>query len=102
MNNNIKSIKVFGSACPTCKKLHELTEVAVKELHLNIEVEYINDIQKLLDTGMMSSPVLAINEKPVLAGRLPSVEKIKELLTTINNQPELEKVSGGCSCGSRC
>ena len=102
MNNQITSIQVLGSGCPTCKKLHELTKEAAKELNITTEVEYSSDIQKLLDTGMMSSPVLVINGKAVLAGGLPSLEKIKELLSTNNEQPEIEKESGSCSCGGKC
>lgn len=82
MNNNIKLIQVFGSNCPSCKKLHEVTVEAAKNLNINIEVEYISDIQRLIDTGMMSSPVLAINGKPILAGRIPDVEKIMGLLSS--------------------
>ena len=102
MNNQITSIQVFGSGCPTCKKLYELTKDAAKELNINIEVEYSSDIQKLLDTGMMSSPVLVINGKAVLAGNLPRIEKIKELLSNNNQQPETEKKGGCCSCGGKC
>ncbi|MDD4290370.1 MAG: thioredoxin family protein [Patescibacteria group bacterium] len=80
MKNNITSIQVFGSGCPTCKKLYELTEKAVKELNLEITVEYITDIEKMIELGVMSSPVLVINNKVVLTGNLPSVEEIKELL----------------------
>jgi small redox-active disulfide protein 2 len=78
--NDIKSIQVLGSGCPTCKKLFESTVKAVKELNLGIEVEYNNDIQKIMDLGVMSSPVIAVNGKAVLAGQLPSVQKIKELI----------------------
>jgi small redox-active disulfide protein 2 len=102
MNNQITSIQVLGSGCPTCKKLHELTKEAAKELNITTEVEYSSDIQKLLDTGMMSSPVLVINGKAVLAGGLPSLEKIKELLGTNNEQPKIEKKGGSCSCGGKC
>ncbi len=73
-------IQVLGSGCPTCKKLFELTKQAVAELKLKTEVEYITDIQKIVEMGMMSSPVLAVNGKPVLAGSLPDIEKIKKLI----------------------
>ncbi|NCN07935.1 thioredoxin family protein [Candidatus Falkowbacteria bacterium] len=73
-------IQVLGSGCPTCKKLFELTKQAVAELKLKIEVEYITDIQKIVEMGVMSSPVLAVNGKPVLAGSLPDIEKIKKLI----------------------
>jgi small redox-active disulfide protein 2 len=73
-------IQVLGSGCPTCKELYELTQQAVKELNLNEEVEYITDISKIIEMGVMSSPVLAIDGKPVMVGFLPDVEKIKNLL----------------------
>lgn len=73
-------IQVLGSGCPTCKKLYELTQEAVKQLNLNEKVEYITDISKIVEMGIMSSPVLAINNKPVMVGFLPDIAKIKKLL----------------------
>ena len=80
MKNNINQIQVLGSGCPTCKKLFELTKKAVQELGIKTEVEYITDIQKIVEMGVMSSPVLAIDGKPAIAGFLPDVEKIKETI----------------------
>ena len=73
-------IQVLGSGCPTCKRLYELTLQAVKELNLNEEVEYITDISKIIEMGVMSSPVLAVDGKPVMVGFTPDVEKIKKIL----------------------
>lgn len=73
-------IQVLGSGCPTCHKLLELTQQAVKELNLNEEVEYITDVSKIIEMGVMSSPVLAVDGKPVMVGFLPDIEKIKNLL----------------------
>jgi len=75
------TIQVLGSGCPTCKKLFELTKQAVDELDMKTEVEYITDIQKIVEMGVMSSPVLAINGKPVIYGFLPKLEKIKETIS---------------------
>jgi len=80
MENKTMKIQVLGSGCPTCKKLFELTKQAVEELDLKTEVEYITDIQKIVEMGVMSSPVLAIDGKPVITGFLPDVEKIKETI----------------------
>jgi len=73
-------IQVLGSGCPSCKKLFELTKKAAEELKLKTEVEYITDIQKIVEMGVMSSPVLAINGKPILTGFVPNIEKIKEAI----------------------
>jgi small redox-active disulfide protein 2 len=74
------TIKILGSGCPTCKKLFELTKQAVKELNLKTEVEYITDIQKIVEMGVMQSPVLAINNKPVIIGFVPDIKKVKEVI----------------------
>jgi len=73
-------IQVLGSGCPTCKRLYELTRQAVQELGINEEVEYITDISKIVERGVMSSPVLAVDGEPVMVGFLPDVEKVKSLL----------------------
>ncbi len=75
-------IQVLGSGCPTCKKLFEITSCAAKELNLPDEVEYITDIQKAIEMGVMQMPVLAINGKPVLTGKMFDAEKIKEIIRT--------------------
>ncbi|MFA5750937.1 MAG: thioredoxin family protein [Candidatus Paceibacterota bacterium] len=73
-------IQVIGSGCPTCKKLFEITKEAVKALELSVEVEYIADIQKIIQMGLMKSPVLVINNKTVLVGFTGDIEKIKEII----------------------
>lgn len=75
------TIQVLGSGCPTCKKLFEITKRAVQELNLNAEVQYITDVRKIVEMGLMQSPVLAVNGKPVAAGYIPNLEKIKALIT---------------------
>lgn len=91
------TIQVLGPGCPRCKQLLEQTKQAVKELKLNIEVEYSSDIEKMIGLGAMGSPVLAVDNKIALAGQIPGVEKIKEILTNCGNKSEQ---AGGCSCGS--
>ena len=74
-------VQVLGSGCPSCKRLYEMTKKAVQELDLKADVEYVTDIQKIIELGLMSSPVLVIDGKPVLVGMVPgNSEKIKELL----------------------
>ena len=73
-------IQVLGSGCATCHKLFELTKKAVAELGLDIQVEYITDVSKIVEMGVMSSPVLAIDGEPVLTGFIPDIKKIKSLI----------------------
>ncbi|MDH7476036.1 MAG: thioredoxin family protein [Microgenomates group bacterium] len=73
-------IQVLGSGCATCKALYELTKKAVSELKLDVEVEYVTDISKIIEMGLMQSPVLAIDGKPVMVGYKPDIEEIKKLI----------------------
>ena len=96
-------IQVLGSGCATCKKLFELTKKAVEELNLKTEVEYITDIQKIVAMGLMQSPVLVVNDKPVLVGFSSDVEKIKSLITNNNITSEnTTPKKTECSCGGKC
>ena len=82
-------IQVLGSGCPNCKNLYELTKKAVDELGLEEKVEYLTGdkgIQALIQMGVMTSPVLAIDGKPVMTGFVPDVEEIKKLLKEAKNE----------------
>lgn len=74
-------IEVIGSGCKKCKALFELTAETARELNVNDAVLYSNDINKIAAMGLMSSPVLTIDNNPVLVGMLPSKEKLKEIIS---------------------
>lgn len=92
-------IQVIGSGCPTCKKLHEITQKAVDELKLEAEVEYSTDISKILEMGILSSPVMAVNGKAVMIDFTPNIEKIKHAIT---QGMSYKAPNSGCSCGGKC
>lgn len=76
-------IQVLGSGCRTCQKLHEVVLKAAKELNLEKEVEYLSGpegIEKIVELGAMSSPVLVVNDKIVMTGFSADIEKIKSLI----------------------
>ena len=72
--------KMSTGNCAKCKKLYDLTQEVVKELNLELNVEYIKDISEIIAMGVMSSPVVAINDRPILIGVLPSKEELKNIL----------------------
>jgi len=74
-------IQVLGAGCTSCKKLYEITNKIVKELNLDVKVDYITDISKIVEMGIMQSPVLTVNGKPVMVGFVPNKEKIKDAIT---------------------
>ena len=74
-------IKVLGTGCARCKTLESATRQAISELNLNASVEKVEDIQKIMEYGIMRTPGLVINGKVVLSGQLPKINELKNLLT---------------------
>ncbi|MEG2669720.1 MAG: thioredoxin family protein [Oscillospiraceae bacterium] len=73
-------IKVLGAGCPSCHTFYENTKDAVKNIGLDIEIEYITDMQKVMEYGVMSVPALVVNDKVVSMGKaLKSAAVIKLL-----------------------
>ncbi len=85
-------VQILGTGCPKCKKLAELTDQAARELGLELEIEKVTEVEKITEFGVMSTPALAIDNKVVLAGHLPSYEKVKEILAKAS--PAGESKSG--------
>jgi small redox-active disulfide protein 2 len=74
------SIKVLGTGCANCKSLERATMSAVSELNIIVDIEKVEDIQKIITYEVMRTPALVINEKVALYGRVPSVAELKEII----------------------
>lgn len=76
----MKTIQILGMGCSKCNKLYEHAEAAAKELGIEYKMEKISDINKITDMGVMITPALAVDGVVKIAGRVPTVEAIKEML----------------------
>ena len=75
-----KKIKVLGAGCKSCHEQYENTKRAVGEMGLSIEVEYITDMQKVMEYGVMNMPALVVNEKVVAMGKVLKSADVISLL----------------------
>lgn len=78
--DGICCIKVLGSGCKSCHALLESTKEAVKAMGLSVEVEYVTDMQKIMEYGVMSMPALVVNEKVVSMGKVLKSGDVEKLL----------------------
>ena len=53
---------------------------ALAEMNIAADVQYITDMQKIMETGVMVLPALAVNDKIVSAGKVLSVADVKKYL----------------------
>lgn len=77
--DGICCIKVLGAGCASCHTQYENTKKAVVNLGLNIEVEYITDMQKVMEYGVMSMPALVVNDKVVSMGKVLKTREVEDL-----------------------
>lgn len=75
------NIKVMGGGCSKCEALLENTREAIQAAGIDAEIEYITDFSVIAQYGIMSTPALVVNEKPVSTGR---VLKAKDILPLLN------------------
>lgn len=77
-------IKVLGTGCTKCKTLEKLVTEAVAELGIKAGIEKVEDIQKIIGYGVMSTPALVIDGKVILSGRVPQARELKDLILLHN------------------
>ena len=78
--DGICCIKVLGSGCKNCHALWEASKAAVQNIGLNVEVEYVTDMEKIMGYGVMRMPALVVNEKVVSMGKVLKAADVEKLL----------------------
>ena len=76
----MKKIQILGTGCPKCKKLAENAEAAAKELGIEYQIEKVTNINDIMTFGVMVTPALVVDGKLIVAGKVPSIEQLKEIL----------------------
>ncbi len=77
---DITSIKVLGTGCSKCHSQYEYCKEAVKELGLDVEVEYITEMEKIVGYGVMVMPAIVVNEKVVSVGKVLKPAELFKIL----------------------
>jgi len=76
------SIKVLGTGCAKCHKLHAEAERALATAGLEATLEKVEGLDDIMAYGVMMTPALVIDEQVVSSGRLPSQAKLVSMLTS--------------------
>lgn len=73
-------IKVLGAGCKTCHEQYEYVKAAVTAMGLNIDVEYITDMEKVMAYGVMSMPAIVVNDQVVSMGKVLKAADVERLI----------------------
>jgi small redox-active disulfide protein 2 len=73
----MKNVKILGTGCANCKNTYALVEEVAKAKGQAIELEKVEDLQKIMGFGVMSTPGVVIDGKVVHAGGVPARSKVE-------------------------
>ena len=74
-------IEILGTGCAKCKQLEKNVLSAISKSGKFAEVEKVEDIQKIMEYGVMSTPALVIDGKVVSVGKLLTPDDIVKLIS---------------------
>jgi small redox-active disulfide protein 2 len=80
------TIQVLGSGCTNCKKLYEVTKEVVEALDNKVKLEYLDGIEgtgRMIELGVMSGPVIAVDGKVALVGFTSDKKKITQAISSV-------------------
>ncbi|HBC31106.1 MAG TPA: thioredoxin family protein [Clostridiales bacterium] len=73
-------IKILGPGCKNCVTLKENTEKALEETGIEAEIIKVENVNDIVDYGVMRTPALVIDEKVVSYGKVLKPADIVKLL----------------------
>jgi small redox-active disulfide protein 2 len=73
-------IEILGTGCPKCKATEKIVKKVVDELGKNVEVVKIEDLQEIVDRGVMMTPAVVVDGEVKIIGHVPTADEIKKLL----------------------
>lgn len=73
-------LTIFGSGCAKCNLLTQHAEEAARELGATYELQKVTDMNQIIDAGVMRTPALAVDDRIVVEGKVPSANELKQYL----------------------
>lgn len=73
-------VEVLGTGCTKCKRMFDNVTEAIKKANLQAEVVKVEELNEIVSRGVLMTPSLFVDGEEVVAGRVPTVNEIIEIL----------------------
>lgn len=73
-------IEVLGTGCSKCKAAEKVVRKVVEQSGKNVEIVKVEDLQEIVNRGVMMTPAIVVDGKVKITGHVPSKDEIKQLL----------------------
>jgi small redox-active disulfide protein 2 len=71
-------IIIYGTGCSKCKAVEKVVKEVVNKLGVDAEVVKIEELDKIMEAGILSTPALAIDNEIKVTGRIPTSNEIEK------------------------
>ena len=76
----MKRIKILGTGCAKCKQTEAVIRETLSEMGVEADIEKVEDIQKIMEYDIMSTPAVVLDGAVKMAGKVPSKEEVRAML----------------------
>jgi len=73
-------IKVLGPGCVRCHQVEQTAREVVKELGLDVSIEEVKDVKRVMQYPSLTTPGLVVNEELVCSGRVPTKAEVTQFV----------------------
>jgi small redox-active disulfide protein 2 len=73
-------IEILGTGCTKCRELEAKVKEAVAKSGKFVQIEKVEDIMKIMEYNVMSTPGLVIDGVVKSTGKVPSVDEILAMM----------------------
>lgn len=73
-------IEILGTGCPKCKATEKIVRKVVEELKKDAEVVKVEDLQEIVNRGVMMTPAVVVDGEIKIVGHVPSEAEVKKIL----------------------
>lgn len=79
-------IQILGTGCPKCRLLKKGAQEAVERLGVDAEIEEVQDIDTMMEMGMLMSPGFAVDHTLIQSGKVLTTEQIESILNQYSEE----------------
>jgi small redox-active disulfide protein 2 len=77
----MKTLQILGTGCAKCNQLAAAAKEAADSCGIEYQIEKVTDFMRFADFGVMITPALVVDGEVKVAGKVPSVEDLKKMIS---------------------
>ncbi len=78
--SGMREIEILGPGCPRCQQTFRVVCEVVERAGLDVEVHKVENIDRMIELGVLATPAVVVDGELKLAGQVPKATLVRKLL----------------------